>query len=143
MSYEIRKGWPSNGALDEMLVPVEGETLTDGSVAVLDTSTGRWKNGTVAATSDGTGPVHAFVIAREHARNTYTGLMSAAIIEVDSDHYVDATYTPNQPLGVDENGLFKAASSSSDSTDTVVGKVLYYDANNGHLRLFWKPMHNA
>ena len=35
MSYEIRKGWPSNGALDEVLMAADGATLTDGTVAVL------------------------------------------------------------------------------------------------------------
>lgn len=139
MSYEIRKGWPSNGALDEMIMPAEGETLADGSVAVLDSSTGRWQNGTVTAGSSSDGPLYAFVIAREDARGTYTGLLSAAVIEVDEDHYEDATYTPNQPLGVNDEGFFRAAASG----DAVVGKVLSYDSTSKHMRLFWKPLANS
>lgn len=141
MSYEIRKGWPSNGALDEVLMAVDGVTLTDGTVAVLDTDTGKWKTGTCAADSSANkAPLHAFVIAKEDIRHTYVGLMSDAIIEVDDEHYVGASYTPNDPLGVDESGKFKAA---TVGTDVVVGKVLAYDSATKHMRLFWHPLANV
>ena len=75
MSYEIRKGWPSNGALDEVLMAADGATLTDGTVAVLDTSTGKWKTGALAADdTNRKAPLHAFVIAKEDIRHTHTGV---------------------------------------------------------------------
>lgn len=142
MSYEIRRGWPSNGALDEVLMAADGATLTDGTVAVLDSATGKWKTGALAADDAARkAPLHAFVIAKEDLRHTYVGLMSDAVIEVDKDHYVGSTFASNDPLGVDEStGKFKAA---VVGTDVVVGKVIYFDASNGHMRLFWKPMADA
>lgn len=142
MSYEIRKGWPSNGALDEVLLAADGATLTDGTVAVLDSTTGKWKTGTLAADASARkAPLHAFVIAKEDVRNTHTGLMSDAIIEIDKDHYTGSTFAANDPLGVDAStGKFKAA---TVGTDVIVGKVINFDAATGRMRLFWKPMADA
>lgn len=130
MSYEIRKGWPSNGAIDEPINAVDGATLADGTVAILDTATGKWKTGAVTP-----GSVAAFVIAKEDLRDTYVGLMSDAVIEVDADHYTGTTFTAGDKLSGDADGKFVAAGSNA-----VIGQVLNFDSVSKHMRLVWKPL---
>ena len=36
--YNIRKGWPCDGALDETLVPAAPKTITNGMLAAINTS---------------------------------------------------------------------------------------------------------
>ncbi len=134
MSYEIRKGWPSNAALDEPISAVDGTELVDGTVAILDSTTGKWKTGAVNSAS-GKGALHAFIIAKEDLRYTYVGLLSDAIIEVDSDHYTGTTFKAGDPLSADENGKFVAAGSNA-----VIGKVINFDPVSKHMRLVWKPI---
>ncbi len=130
MSYEIRKGWPSNGAIDEVLRAVDGTTLADGTVAILDAATGKWKTAAVAS-----GSVAAFVIAKEDMRDTYTGLMSDAIIEVDAGHYTGTTFTAGDKLSADADGKFVAAGSNP-----VIAQVINFDSVSKHMRLVWKPL---
>ncbi len=130
MSYEIRKGWPSNGAIDEVLRAVDGTTLADGTVAILDAATGKWKTAAVAS-----GSVAAFVIAKEDMRDTYTGLMSDAIIEVDADHYTGTTFAAGDKLSADADGKFVAAGSNP-----VIAQVINFDSVSKHMRLVWKPL---
>lgn len=131
--YQIRKGWPSNGAIDEVLTPatgeVLGETVKEGMVVtVVDRKAAPANFTAAAADSD---PMCAFTIGIEHVRDTLTGLMSQCVIEVDAEHYEAGTYAPGDALTA-KNGKFAAAGSSK-----VLGRVLSFDATSGLMRLMW------
>ena len=127
--YQIRKGWPSNGAIDEVLTAATGETITDGMIVTVADGKATPANFTSAAAD--TDPMVAFIIGIEHVRGTHTGLMSQCIIEVDAEHYEAGTYNANDPLTA-RGGKFAAAGSSK-----VIGRVLKYDATSGLMRIMW------
>ena len=124
--YQIRKGWPSNGAIDEVFKAAAGEDLKEGMIVAV-----KGGEAEVAASADDSAAL-AFVIGHEQARNTWVGLMSQCVIECDSEHY-DATgsYTAGDKVTV-ANGKFAAISSS----EKPVGRVLAIDAN-GLMRVLW------
>ncbi len=122
--YQIRKGWPSNGAIDEVFQADTGETLAEGMIVAV-----KQHKATVAATNAGTASL-AFVIGHEAQRNTWTGLLSQCVIECDADHYKDTdTYAAGDYVTV-TNGKF-----AKGTSDNAVGRVLAYDAPM--LRVLW------
>jgi len=126
--YDIRKGWPSQGAIDEVLVAATGETITDGMIVSVAGGKASKANFTAAAAA--TDPMCAFIIGYENVKGTFTGIMSQCIIEVDADHYAAGTYNPGDALTA-KDGKFAAA-----GTSKVLGRVLSVDAS-GIMRLMW------
>lgn len=129
MSYQIRKGWPAEAAIDEIMVADDGEEITPGMVVTVEGGKCKAANFTGAAAA--TDPMPAFVIAGEKVRGTFTGLMSQCIIEVDADHYEAGVYNPGDALTA-KDGKFAAAGSSK-----AIGRVMNFDAGSGIMRLMW------
>ncbi len=127
--YQIRKGWPADAAIDEVLLAKDGVSVEDGMIVSL-------KDGKVSpANYDGaaaaTDPMAAFIIGKEGVAGTITGLMSQAVIEVDKDHYEAASYKSGDALTA-KNGKFAPAGSGK-----VLGRVMTFDAASGLMRLMW------
>ena len=129
MSYQIRKGWPAEAAIDEIMVADDGEEIVPGLIVAVEGGKCKVANFTGAASD--TDPMPAFVIAGEKVRGTFTGLMSQCIIEVDADHYEAGTYKPGDMLTA-KAGKFAAAGSSK-----AVARVMNFDAGSGIMRLMW------
>lgn len=128
--YQIRKGWPSNGAIDEVFkakVDSSGVTaeLSEGMIVTVK------QHEAEPAASAGDDAALAFVIGHEQARGTWTGLLSQCVIECDADHYdASETYAAGDKVTV-TSGKFAPAGSSG----VAVGRVLAYDAPM--LRVLW------
>lgn len=132
--YQIRKGWPSNGAIDEVFQAGEVNSapaeLAEGMIVAVKQGKAVPAVSYAAGTAIG---ALAFVIGHEQARKTWVGLMSQCVIECDADHYdASATYAAGDKVTV-TNGKFAAISSSEEP----VGRVLSYDATTGILRVLW------
>ena len=126
--YNIRKGWPCDGALDETLVPAAPKTITNGMLAAINTS-GKLEKANLTAAAAATDPIIGIVIGVDKMSGKCTLLMSDCIIEMDSEHFATDTYTPNMSLTVKDGKFAKA------TTETVIGRVLSYDAVNQMLRV--------
>lgn len=120
--YNVRKGWPSNAAIDEVLKADTGAVISDGMI----------KPASFTAAAQATDPMCAFVIGHEKVRGTYTGLMHQIVIEVDNAHYAADTYAANDALTA-KDGKFAKASAG----EKVLGRVLQYDATSGLMRVMW------
>lgn len=129
MSYQIRKGWPAEAAIDEIMVADDGEEITPGMVVTVEGGKCKVANFTGAASDSD--PMPAFVIAGEKVRGTFTGIMSQCVIEVDADHYEAGAYNPGDALTA-KAGKFAAAGSSK-----ALGRVMNFDAASGIMRLMW------
>lgn len=127
--YDVRKGWPAEAAVDEMVKADEGEEITEGMIVTVENGKCKVANFTGAAAA--TDPMCAFIIGKEFVSGMLTALMSQAIIEVDADHYEAGTYNSGDALTA-KNGKFSAAGSSK-----VLGRVLTFDAASRILRLMW------
>ena len=133
MSYQIRKGWPAQSAIDEALLAADGQKITNGMIVTV--SEGKCKVANFTNAASPTDPMTAFVISNEQLRGTFTGIMSQCVIEVDKDHYDVGAYKANDPLTA-KAGKFSAAGSSK-----VVGRVLSFDAASGIMRIMWFAAH--
>lgn len=120
--YNVRKGWPSNAAIDEVLKADTGAVISDGKI----------KPASFTAAAQATDPMCAFVIGHEKVRGTYTGLMHQIVIEVDNAHYAADTYAANDALTA-KDGKFAKASAG----EKVLGRILQYDATSGLMRVMW------
>lgn len=128
--YNVRKGWPSNAAIDEVLKADTGATITDGMIVTV--TDGKIVPANFTAAAAATDPMCAFVIGYEKVRGTYTGLMHQIVIEVDKDHYTADTYAANDQLTAKDGKFAKAAAG-----EKVLGRVLKYDATSGLMRVMW------
>jgi len=129
--YNIRKGWPSNAAIDEVLMADTGATVTDGMIVTVTDGKIAPANFTAAAAA--TDPMCAFVIGYEKVRGTYTGLMHQIVIEIDKDHYAADSYAANDRLTA-KDGKFAKVTGTGEK---VLGRVLKYDAASGLMRVMW------
>jgi len=127
--YDIRKGWPSNGAIDEVLTAATGQTVTEGMIVTVEGGKATPANFTGGAAD--TDPMCAFIIGVEKVRGTLTGLMSQCVIEVDKDHYEADTYAANDILTA-KNGKFAKAGGSK-----AIGRILSHDNTTGIMRVMW------
>lgn len=127
--YQIRKGWPAEAAIDEVLLAKDGASIEDGMIVSLKEGKAVPANYTDAAQASD--PLAAFVIGKEGVAGTFTGLMSQAIMEVDTAHYEAASYKSGDALTA-KNGKFAPAGSSK-----VLARVMTFDAASGLLRLMW------
>lgn len=133
MAYQIVKGWPSEGALDEILTPAAGlEMNKGGGQLVALEADGK----VVLATFDPSGAdadrLAYFAIDSDSINGNVTALKSGFIVECDADHYVAGAYTPNQKVTATD-GKFAPVT----GTEKVVGIVSKFDAANGKMRVVW------
>jgi len=131
MAYQIVRGWPSAGSLDEPLVAADGVVVEKGSVATLDAA-GLAIVADYDALGVNAGDLAFFVIDNDALAKTLVGLKSGMIIECNADHYVASAYTVNQPLTATE-GKFAPVT----NLEKVVGKVRSFDAVTGQMRFVW------
>ena len=125
--YDIRKGWPADAAVDEVLVAAPNETITDGMIVTVADGKASKANFTGAAAD--TDPMCAFIIGYEYVKGTFTGMMSQCIIEVDAQHYAAGTYAAGDYLTA-KDGKFAPA-----GTSKALGRVLKFES--GIMRLMW------
>ena len=134
MAYDIVKSWPSQGAIDESLVPatetVEFMKSLKGKVINL-ASTGKVGLATYTGDTKTVG-IPFFCIDYGHPRKQVLGIKSPCVIQCDSDHYDSGSYAVGATVTANA-GKFKVAGEG----DGVVGKVLNFDAVSGKLRVLW------
>lgn len=132
MSYQIVRGWPSAGALDEPMKAAAGQEVVGGSIVSLDAN-GEAVVATFAADGSDAGNLAFFCIDTDPLAGSLVGLTGDLIIECDVAHFDEAgAYAPNVGLTA-VDGKFAVAA----GTQKVVGTVRSYDATNQKLRLVW------
>ena len=131
MSYQIVKGWPAAGALDQILTPAVAGAVVPGMIVSLDAS-GNAIAADYASDGSNAGDMAFFCIDNDTMTGGVVTLKSGMIIECDAACYVAGVYTPNQPVTA-VGGKFAALS----GTEKVVAKVISFDAGTGMLRLAW------
>lgn len=125
MSYNIRKGWPCHGALDENLMPANTDAFKEGIIVALNAD-GKVE---VADSVAADGPMCGFNIGVEKVTGAVTTLLNDCIIDMDAEHYVAGTYNPNDALSAFA-GKFGPAGSNK-----VLARVISF--KNGILRVKW------
>ena len=125
MSYNIRKGWPCHGALDENLMPANTDAFKEGIIVALNAD-GKVE---VADAVAADGPMCGFNIGVEKVTGAVTTLLNDCIIDMDAEHYVAGTYNPNDALSASA-GKFGPAGSNK-----VLARVISF--KNGILRVKW------
>lgn len=132
MAFQVVKGWPSYGAIDEMLVPDTDVDLTgETRIAMINTS-GKAVLGDYDSTGSDSTLMAAFCIDVDKVTDKVVGLMSRAIIEVDADHYASASYSVGDVLTA-IGGKFSAPAGS----EPVIAKVISINATTGIMRVLW------
>jgi hypothetical protein len=124
MGYQIRKGWPSDHALDETVKAATGQTITEGLIVKV-------ANGLATVAADGDG-ICGFVIGQDTLVGVYTVLLGDFIVEVDAQHYAAASYAAGDKLTA-AAGKFKKAGADEE----VIGKVLAVVSGTDKLRILW------
>jgi len=143
MAYQIVKGWPSEGAVDEIITLATDGTVAPGFSGVINAD-GEGIVGTYPTTAGATSVyLPFFCIDVDSVTKKVTGLMSKCVIEMDSDHYVAGAYTPGAKLSLiasvvvaDKGGKFDLIAASEDAR-TAVAQVIKYDATANKLRVLW------
>lgn len=125
MSYNIRKGWPCHGALDENLMPANTDAFKEGIIVALNAD-GKVE---VADSVAADGPMCGFNIGVEKVTGAVTTLLNDCIIDMDAEHHVAGTYNPNDALSASA-GKFGPAGSNK-----VLARVISF--KNGILRVKW------
>lgn len=135
MAYQIVKGWPALGAIDESIEAATGVTLAAGKIAAInDDGDGILADFNVNGSDAGL--TAAFLIDHDSAREGFfTGLISECVIEVDADHYEAGTYKAGDTLTAD-GGKFDGIAATSDDRP-VIAKVLKEPDTQGIMRVLW------
>ena len=131
MSFQIVKGWPGEGAIDEQLTPATDVTLSAGVIASIDED----GNGVVAnydAAGVNAALAAAFVIDVDTVTGKALTLMNACMIEIDATDMATDTYAANDSLTAVAGKFAKPA-----GTERVVGKVRSVNATTGKVRIIW------
>jgi hypothetical protein len=131
--YNVIKGWPSNAALDFTTKPKAGVTVKEGDVVMMgkgaDANVAVAGNFTTAAAVTDNAP--AFVIGADSMSGNVTALMGRFIVEIDAVHYAAASYAAGDVLTA------KAGKFAKATTETVIGKVLTFNATTGIMTILW------
>lgn len=135
MGYQVRKGWPSDGAIDEQVTAATGQTVTDGMFVTI--AAGKASVGSYAAAEAAADPLYGFVIGKEDLKGYFVALMSPAIIELDSACYAAGTYTANQALTIKDGKL----APTTEVKEKVVAKVISFDATSGTMLVMFNASH--
>lgn len=133
MAYNVRKAWPAEAAIDEIVVPAEGAEIAEGMIVTV--ADGEAKVADFTGTASPTDPMPAFLIGYEKVKKSYTALMHQCVIEVDAEHYDAGTYKGGDLLTA------KAGKFSAAGTSKVIGRVLKFDASTGQMRVNFFESH--
>lgn len=129
--YHIRRGWPADGAIDEVAEAATGQTVTEGMIVAFEN--GKLSPATFSGAAAPTDPVAGFVIGVEPLSGKLIALLSACVIEMDEMHYTAASYQANALLTA-AGGKFTNVSSAGEKP---VAKVLRFDPTSKILRALW------
>lgn len=126
MAFQIVRGWPSAGALDDALVPATAGGVAAGDVVMLDS------NGKAVKADLASGSTNAvyFAIDTDSLGGKIVALKSGFIVETDS--LEAGTYNVNDVVTA-KAGKFAPISTG----EKPVAKVLSYDAATGMAKLAW------
>jgi hypothetical protein len=138
MAYQIVKGWPSAGSLDEKLTPAAGQTIVAGNVIMLDSS----GNAVKAELSAATHKTCYLVIDTDPFTGAITALTGPFIVEMDTTDLVSGSYAVNDVLTCLTANAGKLVEATLDGSTgapsaQIVAKVLKVDATAGKVRLIW------
>lgn len=144
--YQIVKGWPSEGAIDEIFVPATAGAPAEGFVGRVKTD-GKAETATYLSNGTDAGLQSFFVIDVDTVKDNVTGLMSKCLIEVDADHYAAASYAAGDALTAAAGKFAKvtevAATYDEGAIDVAatatktVGRVVNVDATTGKMRILF------
>ena len=129
--YNIVKGWPSEGALDYTAQPNTGQAVNEGVIAFMDGGKASVANYTTAAAATDKTP--GMVIGVDTLSGNRTILMGNFVVEVDDSHYDANTYA-NGDILTAKAGKFSKVTGTGES---VVGKILNYNAATKKMRILW------
>ena len=127
--YQIRKGWPSDHALDETVKAEVGATVTEGMIAALSDG--------YAKPAEEDDELVSFIIGAEPMTGTLTALLGGFIVEVDDAHYVPGSYAAKDKLYAAAGKFTKTATGTSP---VVIGQVLRVitSGTETKLRILWR-----
>lgn len=131
MSYQIVKGWPGEGAIDEVIIPATGVTLVGGKIAAIDAA-GKATVATYTADGANANLAAAFVMDVDSVTGNLLTIMNSCLIEIDVADMATDTYLANDNLTA---ALGKFAKTTG--AERVVGKVRSVNATTGKVRILW------
>lgn len=128
MAFDIVKGWPSEGALDEMFEQDTGEDLSFGDVAWLTSD----KAAAADYSTDGSDAGNMFGVVVDVCKETgkVTLLLSDCIVECDADHYVAGSYAVGDKMSAAGGKFTEVATSAKE-----IGRIIAYNATTGIMRI--------
>lgn len=129
--YHIRRGWPADGAIDEICDVAAGQTVTEGMIATLDN--GKLSPATFSSAASPADPPAGFVIGVEPLSGKRIALLSGCVIDMDEAHYVAGSYAPNDRLTA-ADGRFAKVSAVGEKA---LARVLTFDPLTKLLRALW------
>jgi hypothetical protein len=131
MAYEIVKGWPSAGSLDEKLTPAAGQVIAAGDVVMLDAS-----GNAVLATLAAAGTKTCYlVIDTDNFTGAITALTGPFIAEMDTADLVAGSYAVNDLLTCLAAAPGKLVEVAAG--EQTIAKITKVDATAGKIRLIW------
>lgn len=128
MSFQIVKGWPE-GALDITLPP---NAATPAAVGQIGWVGADWVPANYEALGADAAKQAAFIYDKDAMTTKMVGLVGAAILVVDADHYAADVYAINDKLTA-IGGVF----AKPTNLEPVIAKVLAVDAASGKLTILW------
>jgi hypothetical protein len=140
MAYQIIKGWPCEGAIDMNIAVATDELVADGVGCVVDSDSKAAVANFAVDGSDATG-IPGFCIGIDNVTGNALLLLSEAMIQVDSDHYEVASYTPGAGVSF-VGGKFDLIAAIDDERPQV-GTVFSYDASATELVVFFGKVTEA
>jgi hypothetical protein len=132
MAYQVVKGWPSEGAIDELFSDASGVDCALGSVAAIDAD-GNITPADYNVDGSDAGLKPVFIIDKDTITDKKLGLMHKILVEVDAEHYEAGTYEGSQAITA-TGGKFDVIADTGDSRP-VVGVVRSFDATTGKMRV--------
>lgn len=138
--FDVLRGWPAGSALDESIAVDSGVTLTEGTLAVIDSATGNLALPTaVSVQGAAAGPTKFRMVIQGNDQFDGKFVGKAVTLRgaftVATDKFVAGSYTPGQLLtvhvAVDASQGWLCARTGTN--EQVVGEVESYDSVNGVL----------
>lgn len=127
-NFQLVRGWPGDTVLEEQLSAETGEVVTRGDVVMLE-STGKIKKATLTTGSGNENKAIFFVIDQTRTTDVFTCIKGNIILDT---YNVEDTLAVNDTVTVNA-GKFK----KNAGTDTVVGRVIRWDAGSKKARIVW------
>jgi hypothetical protein len=133
--FDIVKGWPCEGAIDEQFVKATGATLNFGDIA--------WIVSGKAAKADFAGgenavvdAVYGVVLDVDKVTDKVAVLLSECLVECDSSHYTTASYVPGLAVSAAGGKFTPAIDPGAEPASTrAVGTITSYNSVTGIMRV--------